>query len=116
MISLEIGLPSIKVEQYNEPCNSKCQRSDLDLLPKVRQQAQVRMAAYRQRIVRNYNAKVKPKVFRPEDLVLRKAEVSKPLDQKKLSPNWERFYRIIETLRSDAYRLKIFNETTIPRT
>ena len=47
MISLEIGLPSIRVEQYSEPSNSECRRADLDLLPEVRQQVQVRMAAYR---------------------------------------------------------------------
>ena len=35
-----------------------------------------------------------------------KAEISKPLDQKKISLNWEGPYRISETLRSDAYRLE----------
>ena len=98
MIPLEIELPSTRVEQYNEQNNSEYWRADLDLLLKVRQQAQVRMAAYRQRVIRYYNAKVKPKVFHLEDLVLRKIEVSKFLDQKKLSPNWEGSYRIIETL------------------
>ena len=80
MISLEIGLPSARVEQYNKSSNSEYQRADLDLLLKIRQQTQVRMAAYRQKVVRYYNAKVKPKVFHPIDLVLRKAEVLKPLD------------------------------------
>ena len=40
MIPLEIGLPSARVEQYNESSNSECQRADLDLFLKVRQQAQ----------------------------------------------------------------------------
>ena len=71
-------------------------RADLDLLSKVRQQAQVRMTVYRQRVIPYYNAKVKPKVFRPGDLILRKAEVSKPLDQENLSPNWEGPYKITE--------------------
>ena len=31
MIPLEIGLPSIRVEQYREPSNSECRRADLDL-------------------------------------------------------------------------------------
>ena len=46
MIPLKIGLPSIRVEQYNEPSNSECRRADLDLLPEVRQQAQIWMAIY----------------------------------------------------------------------
>ena len=74
------------------------------------------MAAYRQRIVRYYNARVKPKVFRPEDLVLRKAKISKPLDQKKLSPNWEGPYKISETLRPNAYRLETLEGSVILRT
>ena len=73
MIPLKIGLPSIRVEQHNEPSNSEYWRADLNLLSKIQQQARVRMATYRQRIVRYYNAKVKPKVFCPEDLVLRKS-------------------------------------------
>ena len=47
IILLEIGLPSVRVEQYNELSNFECRRIDLDLLLKVQQQAQVRMAAYR---------------------------------------------------------------------
>ena len=80
VIPLEIGLLSMRVEQYVEPSNSDCRRADLDLLPKVRQQAQIRMATYRQRVARYYNIRVKPKVFHPGDLVLRKAEVLKSLD------------------------------------
>ena len=51
MIPLEIGLSSARIEQYIEPSNSECRRADLDLLSEVRQQAQVWMAAYRQRVV-----------------------------------------------------------------
>ena len=98
MILLEIGLPSTRVEQYREPGNFECRRANLDLLPKLRCEAQLRMASYRQRVARYYNAKVKPKLFRPGDLVLRKAEVSKPLDQGKLAPNWEGPYMV-----ADAY-------------
>ena len=47
MISLEIGLPSIRVKRYQEPDNSDCRRADLDLLPKLRNEAQLRMASYR---------------------------------------------------------------------
>ena len=106
MIPLEIELPSIRVEQYNEPDNSECWRADLDLLPELRREAQLHMATYRQKIARYSNTKVKPKVFQPGDLVLRKVEISKPLDQGKLSPNWEGPYRILETNRSGTYRLE----------
>ena len=97
MIPLEIGLPSTRVEQYQEPDNSDCRRADLDLFPELRSEAQLRMASCRQKVARYYNAKVKPKLFRPGDLVLRKAEVSKPLDQGKLAPNWEGPYMVADT-------------------
>ena len=80
MIPLDIRLPSARVEQYYELSNSECQRVDLELLSEVWQQAQVQMAAYQQKVVWCYNAKVKSKVFRLEDLILRKIEVSRPLD------------------------------------
>ena len=52
MIPLEIGLPSSRVEQYHEPDNSESRRADLDLLPELRNEAQIRMASYRQRVAR----------------------------------------------------------------
>ena len=103
MIPVEIGLPSTRVEQYCESDNSECRRADLDLLSELRREAQLRMASYRQRVARYYNTKVRPKSFRPRDLVLRKAKVSKPQDQRKLSPNWEGPYKIADTCRPGAY-------------
>ena len=35
MISLEIELPSARIEQYSESSNSECRRADLDLLSEV---------------------------------------------------------------------------------
>ena len=35
IISLEIGLPSVRVKQYNEPSNFECRRADLDLLLEI---------------------------------------------------------------------------------
>ena len=48
---LEIGLLSMRIEQYVEPSNLDCRRADLNLLSEVWQQAQIRMAAYRQRVI-----------------------------------------------------------------
>ena len=122
MISLEIGLPSTRVEQYNESNNSECQRANLDLLPELRHEAQLRMATYRQKIARYYNTKVKPKIFWAGDLVLRKVKILKPLDQGKLSLNWEGLYKISAqigclsaTLRSGTYQLETLGGSAILR-
>ena len=116
MIPLEIELLSTRVERYQEPDNSDCRRADLDLLPELRNEAQLRMASYRQKVVRYYNAKVRPKLFRPGDLVLRKAEVSKLLDQGKLAPSWEGPYIVADTYGPRAYRLETLEGKPIPRT
>ena len=116
MILVEIGLSSMRVQQYAKPTNSDCQRANLNLLQEVWQQAQIRIAVYRQRVAQYYNTKIKPRVFHPGDLVLRKVEVSKDLDQEKLSSYWKGLYKVIETLHLDAYRLEILDGMTVPWT
>ena len=78
--------------------------------------AEVRMAAYQQKVARYYDRKVKRKIFWPGDLVLQKAEVSKPTEQGKLSPNWEGPYIVTETLRPGAYKLEYLDGMVVPRT
>ena len=109
VIPVEIRLPSMRVERYDETSNLDHRRADLDLLSKIQEQAWLRMAAYQQRVARYYNRRVKPKKIHPEDLVLQKIKVSKLLDQEKLFRNWEGSYRVAETLRPGAYRLEILD-------
>ena len=74
------------------------------------------MAAYQQKVARYYDRRVKKKIFQPGDLVLRKAEVSKPTEQGKLSPNREGLYRVTETLRPGAYKLEYLDGMVVPQT
>ena len=116
MIPIEVRLPTIRVQHYEEPGNFDRRRADLDFLLEVRSMAEVRMAAYQQKVARYYDRRVKKKMFRPRDLVLRRAKVSKPTEQGKLSPNWEGPYRVTETLRPGAYKLEYLDGTAVPRT
>ena len=106
----------MRIQHYEEPSNSDRRKADLDFLLEVRSTAEVRMASYQQKVARYYDRKVKKKIFRPEDLVLWKAEVSKPTEQGKLSPNWEGPYRVTETLRLGAYKLEYLDGTVVPQT
>ena len=87
VIPIELKFPSIRVESYEEGSNSDRLRSNLDLIDEVRERATVRMAVYKRRVARYHDAKVKVKYFKIDDLVLRRAKVSQPANQKKLSPN-----------------------------
>ena len=53
-----------------------------------------------------HNKKVKAKAFMMGNLVLRRAEISRPTDQGKLSPNWEGLYKVTEVIRPNTYRLE----------
>lgn len=64
IISMEIRLPSFKVEEYNEDINFEWLQAYLDLLEEHKERAAIRIASYYQRVARYYNAWVKVKEFR----------------------------------------------------
>ena len=80
VIPIELKLPSARVVAFNEHHNSQGLKANLDLLEEKWEAAQIWMAAYRQKVTRYYNSRVKNKVFRAGDLVLRRATVSQPQD------------------------------------
>jgi len=68
-------------------------------------------------VAKMYNAKVKPRSFIRGDLVWRKTnEARKKSEQGKLAPNWERPFRVTESLQNEAYRLEYLSEKEIPNT
>lgn len=67
---IKIGLPSFRVEKYNENTNSEWLRANLDLLEENREHATMRIACNHHRMARYYNARVKTKGFKVDDLVL----------------------------------------------
>ncbi|RWW58654.1 hypothetical protein BHE74_00034449 [Ensete ventricosum] len=59
----------------------------------------MRTLAYRKAIAKLYNRRVRPRLVRMSDLVLRKIEVSDPTrSHGKLAPNWEGPYRVVEVV------------------
>ena len=61
VIPIELKLPLARVVAFNEHRNSQGLKANLDLLEENREVAQVRMAAYRQKVARYYNSRVKIK-------------------------------------------------------
>ena len=87
----------------------------LDLLEETCEKKRVRMAAYRQKVVRYHNSRVRGKEFKVGDLVPRQAEVSQPIERGKLSLNWEDPYQVDEIILSGIYRLKQLDGIPLPR-
>ena len=115
VLPIEVSLQSLRIDNYEEPENSDLKRIDLGLLSSTRLQAQIRMAAYQQKVAKYYNARVKEQTFRTGDMVLRRAEMSRPTEQGKLSPNWEGPYQVEEVIRPGTYRLKTLEGKTLSR-
>ena len=61
-----------------------------------------------------YNSKLRPRQFQVADLVMRKAHPYQL--ENKLSHKWTDPFRVIEVLGNAAYRLKMLEGGTIPRT
>lgn len=115
VILVEIGMPSFRTEHYDPTKNEGELRLNLDLLEEKREQAQLRLATYQQRIARYYNRRVKPRSFRVGDLVLREVTLAtKELNAGKLAPTWEGPYRVIKVVRPSTYKLEMLDGRELP--
>ena len=71
IIPTEIGMPTLRID-VPEKLNIESIIKDLDTANELRETAAVRIASYHRRFANLYNRRVKPRVFQPGDLVLRK--------------------------------------------
>ncbi|KAK2997226.1 hypothetical protein RJ639_026117 [Escallonia herrerae] len=117
LIPVEIGLPSLRVVTDDPAQNEEDLRANLDLLDERREQAAVRLAAYKHRVSKFYDQRVQHRAFRVGDLVLRRIEASAPREAVgKLAPNWEGPYRVVKLAGPGAYHLEHIDGKAIPRT
>ncbi|KAK3020028.1 hypothetical protein RJ639_004988 [Escallonia herrerae] len=117
LISIEIGLPSLRLTTYDPVQNEEAFRANLDLLDEQRKQAAMRLAAYQHQVSKFYDQRVRPRIFRIGDLVLRRITASAPRDAiGKLAPNWEDPYKVVKLGGLGAYHLETMDGKEIPRT
>ena len=104
VIPAEIGLPSLRVSEYDEDANDGRLLPELDLVEERREQALIRTTARNQVVARYYDKKYRPRVFRVGDLVLKKVLVQEP-GLGSFGPKWDGPYKIVEVVRPGTYRL-----------
>lgn len=114
VIPAEIEIPTHRTLSFQEQGNNEMLCVNLDLLEEKRETAQIRVAAYQQRIARYYNNKVKARRFMEGDLVLRKVtQATRIPGEGAFGTNWEGPYRVIEAVRPGTYRLSHLDGKTI---
>ena len=107
IIPAEVHMANHRVMMYQEKDNTEQLRLHLDLIDEVRMVAEHRTAKYKNLMARQYDAMVKPRRFNIGDLVLKKVSLAtKDPSHRKLGPNWEGPYRIINCKRQGSYYLE----------
>ena len=87
---VKIGLKSTRIELASVEHNEEVLRLNLDLLDKKRDQVLKCTEDYQRKTARYYDQKVKPRSYKPGDLVLKKLlPARKDPTYGKLGPNWE---------------------------
>ena len=107
VIPAEVHMANHRVTMYQDKDNEEQLRLNLDLIDEVRTDAEERTAMYKNLIARQHDAMVKPRRFNIGDLILKKVSLAtKNLAHRKLGPNWEGPYRIINCKRQGSYYLE----------
>ena len=111
----EIGMPMLRTN-VPEQLSTKSMIKDLDTADELRETAAVWIASYHRRLANLYNRRVKPRVFQPRDLVLRKVfeNTANPVAGK-FHPNWEGPYIVTRAGESSSYALDKLDGTPVPR-
>ena len=116
MIPVEVGLPTWRVQNFDQKTNEDMQKAELDLLEEKRLDADQRNAVYKQRSAKYYDAQVRSRRFSVNDLVLKKIfpnphePASGPF-----RVNWEGPYIISRVLPNGAYELSTLEGEIIQR-
>ena len=89
---------------------------ELDTSDVLREAAVIRVASYQRRLANSYNKRVKPRIFQPGDLLLRKVfQNTEDPTAVKLQPNWEGQYVVRRLKESGSYAIDKTDGTPVPR-
>ena len=115
VIPTEIGMPPIRTATP-ESENEESIAQELDMSDEQREAAAIRITSYQCRLANSYNRRVKPRVFRTGDLILRKAfkNTTDPTVGK-FQPNWEGPYVVTRAGEAGSYAIDKTNGTPVPR-
>ena len=107
VIPAEVHMANHRIMKYQDEDNEEQLHLNLDLIDKVRMDAEQRIARYKNIMARQYNAMIKPRHFNIGDLVLKRVSLAtKNPTHGKLGPNWEGPYKVINCKNQGCYYLE----------
>ncbi|GJZ07331.1 reverse transcriptase domain-containing protein [Tanacetum coccineum] len=113
---IEISIPTKRTRKIDPIQNEKDLRINLEVLEERREIAAIREAAYKKKLEKYYNKKVKPSTFKSGDYMLWLNSASQVEYTRKMGPTWEGPYKVLEADGKGAYVLSKLKERVIPRT
>ena len=112
---VKIRLKSPRTELASVEHNEEVLRLNLDLRDEKREQVLKRTEDYQRKTTRYYDQKVKPRSYKPDDLVLKKLLPSrKNPAHGKLGPNWEGPYIVSRIVIPGNYELQTEEGDILP--
>ena len=112
---VEVGLKYLRIELANIKHNEEVLRQNLDLLEEKSDQVLKRTEDCHKKTTRYYDQRVKPRSYKPSDLVLKKLlPIRKDPAHGKLGPNWEGPYIVSRIIRPGNYELQTEEGKTLP--
>ena len=104
---IEVGLKSPRIEFASVEHNEEVICLNMDLLEEKREQILKRIEDYHRKTARFYDRRVKPRDYKPGDLVLKKLfPARKDPTHGKLGPSWEGPYIVSCIVRPSNYKLQ----------
>ena len=109
-------MPTLRTEVLEEG-NTEAIAKDLDMTNELREATAVHIASYQQRMTNLYNRRVKQRIFRARNLVLRRVfENTIELAPRKFQSNWEGPYVIVRVGVAGSYELNKLDGMSVPKT
>jgi hypothetical protein len=96
---LELVTPSFRIDSYDEERNGEAIATDLELVSKIRERAQVRIMEYQKRFKKAFDKTIAPTHFQQGDMILHKVEATwKRVG--KLDAAWEGPFRVVRSYKT----------------
>nr|XP_025685323.1 uncharacterized protein LOC112786123 [Arachis hypogaea] len=117
LIPVEVSVPTLRTELYNQPNNQQARSAELDLVEEDRDISAIKQRARKRYLEQRHHKRVVHRSFNNGDLVLRRTEdARKPPAHGKLAANWEGPFRVLQNLGKGAYKLETLRGEQLPGT